>query len=83
MTLEVVHTRTLECLLAYVIILKVTQKERNDCTKFAESNRANMQEKHDFCDVYSTDANTLKRIVGEIGNIWEFRYANGRMKKSS
>ena len=54
----------------------------NDCTKFAESNRANMQEKHDFRDVYSTDANTLKRIVGEIGNIWEFRYANGRMKKS-
>ena len=53
----------------------------NDCTKFAELNRANMLEKHDFRDVYSTDANTLKRIVGEIGNIWEFRYANGRMKK--
>ena len=36
----------------------------------------------DFSDIFSNDADTVDKIVNEIEQVWETRYANGRMKKN-
>ena len=38
----------------------------------------------DFSDIFSNDADTATddKIVNEIEQVWETRYANGRMKKN-
>ena len=48
---------------------------------FSETNRANDPLKSNFEHVYSTNDDTLKAIINDIQNVWELRYANGRMKK--
>ena len=53
----------------------------NDCTVLSEVNQANCPEKYSFRDIYSSNSNTLNCIIDAIENIWEIRYANGRMKK--
>ena len=35
----------------------------------------------DFKDIYSSDSEKLDQIINEIENVWELKYANGRMKK--
>ena len=37
----------------------------------------------DFSDIFSNDADTVDKIVNEIEQVWETRYANGRMKKKN
>ena len=32
-------------------------------------------------DIHSENVDTLDNIINRLGHIWEFRYANGRMKK--
>ena len=54
----------------------------NECTKWKDLNQADSPEKFVFENIYSNDADILKLIIGAIENVWEFRYANGRMKKS-
>ena len=53
----------------------------NECTNFSETNRANDPLKSNFEHVYSTNDDTLKAIINDIQNVWELRYANGRMRK--
>ena len=53
----------------------------NDCSIFTEMNRANDPIKSDFEHIYSEDNDILNLIVNDIDKLWEFRYANGRMKK--
>ena len=48
----------------------------------ATHNLANVTKKRDFRDVYSNDTATLDSIISELENVWEFRFANGRMKRN-
>ena len=54
----------------------------NECTSFNETNWANSNEKIDFDTIYSNDNATLTCIIERLESVWEFQYANGRMKKS-
>ena len=49
----------------------------NYCPKWRNSSNGDV----DFNDIYSSDSRKLDRIIHEIENIWELKYANGRMKK--
>ena len=55
--------------------------EQTSDTVLSEMNQANCSEKYSFEDIYSSNSDTLNCITGTIENIWEIRYANGRMKK--
>ena len=35
----------------------------------------------EFDDIYSNDYDKVERIITDIENKWELRFANGRMKK--
>ena len=43
-------------------------------------NDATHRQRCNFSDVYSNDEAILK-IIKHLYSVWEFRYANGRMKK--
>ena len=53
----------------------------NDCSILYETNWANSDQKIDFNDIHSNDDSTVTYIVERLECIWEFRYANGRMKR--
>ena len=53
----------------------------NDCSIYNETNHANDLVKSNFDHIYSDDNDLLLQIINDIGRFWEFRYANGRMKK--
>ena len=53
----------------------------NTCIKYNDTNRANDPLKSSFEHVYNDDNDTVNRILNDIQNVWELRYANGRMKK--
>ena len=53
----------------------------NECLMYKEHNFANSLEKCKFDDVYSDDNVILDPILNHIEKLWEFRFANGRMKK--
>ena len=53
----------------------------NECTYLSANNWVNSNEKIDFNTIYSNDNATLACIIKRLESIWEFRYANGRMKK--
>ena len=38
-------------------------------------------ERFEFHDIYSENADILNDAIERIEKVWEFRYANGRMKK--
>ena len=54
----------------------------NECSMFKETNWYNSSEKIDFCDIYSNDNDILAPIIKRLENVWEFRFANGKMKKT-
>ena len=54
----------------------------NECDFFKEINWANCAEKTDFHTIFSSDKSTLTRIIEKLECVWEFQYANGRMKKT-
>ena len=49
----------------------------NYCPKWKNTNNGDI----DFKDIYSSDGEKLDQIINEIENVWELKYANGRMKK--
>ena len=53
----------------------------NECHHLNETNWANSDNKIDFNDVFSDDNAKLTCIIERLESIWEFRYANGRMRK--
>ena len=53
----------------------------NECTKWVHLNRANNPVKVVFDNIYSSNDDVLNVNIDEINNVWEFRYANGRMKR--
>ena len=53
----------------------------NGCSVLNETNWANSNQKIDFNDVYSNNDATLTTIIEKLECIWEFRYANGRMRR--
>lgn len=53
----------------------------NDCPFTNQQYDISDVEKCNFLDIHSENKNTLDNIVNRLGQIWEFRYANGRMKK--
>ena len=53
----------------------------NDCSILYETNWAKSDQKIDFNDIHSNDDSTVTDIVERLECIWEFRYANGRMKR--
>ena len=54
----------------------------NECINYTQMNLVNNHEKCNFIDVYSEDKSTLDKVIVNLERIWEFRYANGRMKKN-
>ena len=65
-------------------ICKTTDNENhrlNECTIFNELNHANSLTQCNFGDIYNDDNNILNPILSRIDKVWEFRYANGRMRK--
>ena len=55
----------------------------NDCILYKGINRANKFTKSCFERVFSDDNITLDAIINDLNEVWEFRYANGRMKKET
>ena len=53
----------------------------NECSMLKETNWYSGNEKIGFCDIYSHDDKTLAPIIKRLENVWEFRHANGKMKK--
>ena len=51
----------------------------NNCRKWAEINNVG-KEKIDFNDIYSNDRIVLNRVIDAIEEVWELKFANGRMK---
>ena len=47
-----------------------------------ETNWYDSDEKIDFHDIYSNDEATLSPIIKSLENVWEFQYANGKMKRT-
>ena len=35
----------------------------------------------DFTDIYSENVDVLRRVIDVIENVWELKYANGKMKR--
>ena len=53
----------------------------NECSIYDNINLAKHTLKKNFENVHSDDNDVLDSIICDIENIWELRYANGRMKK--
>ena len=51
------------------------------CLKWNDQNSLNRQASIDFNDIFSCDSNILNNVIDGIENVWELKYANGRMKK--
>ena len=54
----------------------------NDCRVYSDTNRVNHPTKFDFGDIYNDNDNILNPVFTHVDNVWEFRYANGCMKKT-
>ena len=54
----------------------------NECTLLTPINRSDNIEKTNFNDIYSSDTVVLGNIIEHLECIWEFRYANGKMKRT-
>ena len=52
----------------------------NNCKKWELTNNVG-KDKIDFQDIYSSDPQVLNQIIKAIENVWELKYANGRMKR--
>ena len=53
----------------------------NECSYTSQIYDIGVVDKCNFLDIYSEDVSTLDNIVKRLEQIWEFRYANGLMKK--
>ena len=53
----------------------------NDCPVHKSVNFFDTQLKVDFTDVFSTDINILKRVIKQIGKVWNVQNAHGTMNK--
>ena len=51
------------------------------CLKWNDRNSINRQAALDFNDIFSCDSNILNNVIDGIEQVWELKYANGRMKK--
>ena len=54
----------------------------NECRVYNDMNLVNKSTKANFGDVYSDENDKLNSILAHIENLWEFRYANGRIRKT-
>ena len=53
----------------------------NVCTYISRQYCSDNVENYEFTDIYSNNLTTLDTIMNRLNQLWEFRYANGRMKK--
>ena len=53
----------------------------NECSVLNSTNWANSDQKIDYNDIYSDNDAKLTSLIGKLEKIWEFQYANGRMKR--
>ena len=53
----------------------------NECRIFSVHNYANSPTKCNFTDVYADNDVILKKILTDIEKIWDFRFANGKVRK--
>ena len=63
---------------------KTTDNEQHrlkECSVYNDLNHLNNVTNCTFEDVYSDETEILNPILTHIEKVWEFRYANGRMKK--
>ena len=54
----------------------------NYCTNIDRQLCSDDVEKSNFMDIHSENSDTLKTAINRLEQIWEFRYANGRMRKN-
>ena len=54
----------------------------NDCSVYNDTNLASHLQCIDFHDIYAEEDDILNPVLTHIENVWEFKYANGRMKRS-
>ena len=52
----------------------------NECVQWRDTNYADKSNKANFNDIFNDDTNVLDEIIEKIENVWEIKYANGRMK---
>ena len=50
----------------------------NACPKWTDVNHNDFIE---FDDIYSGDIDKVNQVINKLENVWEVKYANGRMKK--
>ena len=53
----------------------------NECIKWKDTNNVNRVNKAEFQNIFSDNDVLLNQSIAEVENIWELKYANGRMKR--
>ena len=53
----------------------------NECSTWKETNYLNKEQKPSLDDIFSREFNVLNNAFKVIQNVWEVKYANGRMRK--
>ena len=53
----------------------------NECSTWKETNYLNKEQKPSLDDIFSREFNVLNNAIKVIQNVWEVKYANGRMRK--
>ena len=53
----------------------------NNCPKWGGAGNDNTENDVEFNDIYSEDRKALNCVISKILNVWEVKFANGRMKK--
>ena len=53
----------------------------NICPKWGGAGNDDTDNEVEFNDIYSEDSQTLNHVISKIENVWEVKFANGRMKK--
>ena len=49
---------------------------------YSDTNQTNHTEKLDFQHIYADDNDVLNPILFHIENVWDLKYANGRMRRT-
>ena len=58
------------------------QRRLKDYSVLENMNCANNPLQINFDDIYSSNLTALDHILGELKKVWEFRYANGHVKRN-
>ena len=64
-------------------VLDDEQHRLNHCIRFRKTNLCDCAEKVDFDDVYKSDISIVKKMLNEIGKVWDLKAGHGSMVQAN